>query len=484
MLSRQQIRDLCAACAGDAWWVEPGIPANRLANAREVWRQPPGDVIAFADATALRSGKEGLAVTPEGLVWEGGAYNQAGRCSYGWAELAGVPIRTCGRLLQIGSGALFTGAIPGDADPLVTCLRQLQQAARAAGAALAPAHVPEGRAFAAAGQPPAGAAELQSLLESLAGDWLHLAPNIPERKARNAREALRIPADEGLLALADTTVFRSGKDGLAIATRGIYWNNSFLHGGNENGRLTWEALARTRVMLASGLVMLGGNDWIKPDSGKDAETERLVLGVQWWARARMGPEQRQAALAAAGEQEPQLVLAPVLDDDPRWHLAVDGQSFGPYDTTRIGLMAAAGQVDPDTAHAWTEGMPAWMPLRQVPQLAAVLPSAPPPAPVAPPAPAPAPGTAPSADPHPTLRPATEQARIDVNHAPLEDLLLLPGVDRARAERIVQERAARGGFGDADQLGQALGLRPHQLARMKGMATFGRVAAARGRLVDF
>jgi DNA uptake protein ComE-like DNA-binding protein len=470
MLTRQQVRDVCAAFASQGWWVEGDIPAKRLENAREHWRQPPqGDVIAFLDSTLLGSGKDGLAVTDEGIGWESGA-NSTPRCSYGWRELAGVPIRVCGRLLQIGSGALNTAGQAMDAGYLATCLRQLQQLALDAGAPRAPAHVPEGRSFPAAGQPPAGGEALQSLLEALAGDWLHVAPEIPARKERNARERMRIPPEELVLALADTTVFRSGKDGVVVAARGIYWRNSAVDGGNENGRLTWEALARTRVALAAGLVMLGEQDWVKPDVGHAEDTERLLLGVQWWARARMPPEQRQAALAAAGEAEPAMVVP--ASDEPRWHLAVDGQRFGPYDTTHIGLMAAAGQVNADTAYAWAEGMAAWTPLRQVPELAAVLPVAPPP--VVPAAPTPV-----------QAAPAAEAGeRVDINSAPVDDLLALPGMTRARAELLVKERGARGGFRDVEQVGQLLGLQPHQVERMRGMVIFGRAATPRGRLVDF
>jgi DNA uptake protein ComE-like DNA-binding protein len=73
--------------------------------------------------------------------------------------------------------------------------------------------------------------------------------------------------------------------------------------------------------------------------------------------------------------------------------------------------------------------------------------------------------------------------VDVNNAPLEDLLALPGMTRARAERVVQERGARGGFTDVDQLGQLLGLQPHQVQRLRPRVTFGRVAP-RARMVDF
>lgn len=476
MLARQQIQGVCAAYTSPGWWVGAAIPPKRLANAREHWRQPPeGDVIAFLDATLLGSGKEGLAVTEAGIVWEAGS-DSVPRCSYDWREFASVPIRQNGKNLQIGNGSLFTGAMAMKAADLERCLRQLQRAALDAGAPRAPAHVPEGHVFPAAGQPPAGAEALQALLEELAGDWLHVTPDIPARKERNARERMSIPADEMVLALADATVFRSGKEGVVVAARGIYWRNSAIDGGNENGRLTWEALARARVALSDGRVILGEKDWVKPDVGQAQNTERLLLGVQWWARARMPHEQRQAVLAAAGEQEPEFVFAPV-SDDPRWHLAVDGQSFGPYDTTRIGLMAAAGQVNADTAYAWTEGMAAWIPLRQVPELAAVLPGVSPPA-------APPPPPAPVAPERKAARPVVQAAEpIDVNNAPVEDLLALPGMTRAYAELLVQERATRGGFRDADQIGQLLRLQPHQVARMRGAVTFGRVAA-RGRLVDF
>lgn len=475
MLTRQQIQDVCAAVTSPGWWVGATIPPKRLANAREHWRQPPeADVIAFMDATLLGSGKEGLAVTVDGIVWESGS-NSVPRCSYDWREFASVPIRQNGKYLQIGNGSLFTGASAMEAEYLERCLRQLQRVAVEAGAPRASAHVPEGHAFPAAGQSPAGAEELQSLLEEMEGDWLDVTPDIPARKERNARERMNIPADEAVLALSDTTVFRSGKEGVVVAARGIYWRNSAIDGGNENGRLTWEALARRRVALSAGRVILGERDWVKSDVGRAENTERLLLAVQWWARARMPYEQRQAALAAAGEQEPEFVFAPV-SDEPRWHLAVDGQSFGPYDTPRIGLMAAAGQVNADTAYAWTEGMAAWTPLRQVPELAAVLPGASPS--VAPPPPAPA------APARKAARPAVQAAEpIDVNNAPVEDLLALPGMTRARAELLVQERATRGGFRDADQIGQLLRLQPHQVARMRGLVTFGRVAA-RGRLVDF
>lgn len=482
MLSREQILDVCAGYAATDWWVHRSIPVDRLDNARETWRRPPhGDVIAFADSTTMGSGKEGLAVLADGIVWHSGAASKE-RCEYTWSELATVPIRTAGHLLQIGRGALNTAGLGMKRADLAACLRALQQMAIAAGAPLATAFTPDGGPFPASGEAFDDADELRALLETLGGDWLFAAPNVPPRKERGAREDMGIPADESVLALADATVFGSGRDGLVVGTRGIYWRNAIV-GGSDNGRMPWEALARARVMRATDLTILNEQDWVNPPATHGDDVERLLLHLQWWARARMSPAERAAALAAAGEAEPGVHVAarhPAASTsrtgttmpNAMWHLAIQGQQYGPYEADMVGIMAMSGQIDPDACHAWTEGMPGWLPLRQVPALAALV--GPPPVPA---------GYAPAVSPAPSQAAASAEQPVDVNNAPLEDLLALPGMTRARAERVVQERGTRGGFTDVDQLGQLLGLQPHQVQRLRPRVTFGRVAP-RARMVDF
>ena len=50
--------------------------------------------------------------------------------------------------------------------------------------------MPEGFAFPAAGQPPAGADELKRLVDELAGTWMQVAPDVNRKKERNARESM------------------------------------------------------------------------------------------------------------------------------------------------------------------------------------------------------------------------------------------------------------------------------------------------------
>lgn len=156
-----------------------------------------------------------------------------------------------------------------------------------------------------------------------------------------------------------------------------------------------------------------------------------------------------------------------MNDEARWFLALNGQQFGPYPRSMVGEMIAAGQVRPDACHAWAEGMPGWLPLTQVPELAPL--AAPPASTIAPP---------------PPVAPPAEQERVDVNTAEADDLLVLPGMTLALAARLVHERQVRGGFRDVEQVGQALRLQPHQVERIRDRVTFGRIAASSARVVDF
>ncbi len=56
------------------------------------------------------------------------------------------------------------------------------------------------------------------------GDDFLVYHSIPADKQKNARETYRIPKNEEIYGLIDTTVWGSAKEGLAFCTSGIYWN--------------------------------------------------------------------------------------------------------------------------------------------------------------------------------------------------------------------------------------------------------------------
>jgi hypothetical protein len=79
----------------------------------------------------------------------------------------------------------------------------------------------------------------------------------------------------------------------------------------------------------------------------------------------------------ASSQHPQ---PPPPPPAPSWHIAVDGQTQGPFTPEQIAGGVAAGQVRGDTL-VWTAGMANWLAANQVPSLAALFQPAPPPLPV-------------------------------------------------------------------------------------------------------
>ena len=73
-------------------------------------------------------------------------------------------------------------------------------------------------------------------------DAFYTADTAPEKKIINARAAFPVPPDEYIFALTDTTLFGSGKTGLAITKRGLRWVNGSSTKTNIRA-LTWEEIA-------------------------------------------------------------------------------------------------------------------------------------------------------------------------------------------------------------------------------------------------
>jgi hypothetical protein len=65
--------------------------------------------------------------------------------------------------------------------------------------------------------------------------------------------------------------------------------------------------------------------------------------------------------------------------------------------------------------------------------------------------------------------------VDVNAAPADELGRLPGLSPSRVATALELRQRQGGFPDVEAFGVAIGLQPHEIVRLRGRATAGRVA---------
>ena len=107
----------------------------------------------------------------------------------------------------------------------------------------------------------------------------------------------------------------------------------------------------------------------------------------------------------------------------------------------------------------------------------------------PPPPPPAPDLATDLEAHAAhlyQPPAAPRATTDVNTAPEGELAALPGVGPILAKRAIDLRSQHGGFTSIDAFGDALGLKPHTLERLRPHLTASapKPQQRTGRRVDY
>ncbi|HKT02945.1 MAG TPA: DUF4339 domain-containing protein, partial [Rugosimonospora sp.] len=70
---------------------------------------------------------------------------------------------------------------------------------------------------------------------------------------------------------------------------------------------------------------------------------------------------------------------PPLPAAAQWYIAVNNQQQGPYDAGALAAQVAGGALTPATL-VWKAGLPQWTPAAQVPELASLFATTPPPLP--------------------------------------------------------------------------------------------------------
>lgn len=322
---------------------------------------------------------------------------------------------------------------------------------------------------------------------------------IPANKLINARKSLRIPSREQVLALINCTVFGSAKDAIAIASSGIYAKNTDSLGPQY---FSWKDLSE--VTIVSSQQRLSAMD-VTFSNGRTLNCNGQAMGVNDGIVPLLNDILN--ALKAADES---------LD----WFVVVDGAQQGPYSKKALKQMVSDGVIVPTAASAWKDGMATWTPMQDVAELAVQPKQGPAPPPFVAPQPGtatppPFPGSEATQQPYsqtPGWAPGPQAAApaapgmatgntqgggaqtggplLDVNSADVDSLLLLPGMTLAHARSIEKERRLRLGFTKVEEVGEFLGLQPHQVERLRPMVSFaaysatGGATAAGGRLIDF
>ncbi|MBN1319563.1 MAG: DUF4339 domain-containing protein [Thermoleophilia bacterium] len=356
--------------------------------------------------------------------------------------------------------------------------------------------------------------QLRSICRKYAGmQDFYSGGDIPANKLINARKSLKIPGREDVFALINCTVFGSAKDAIVIASSGIFAKNNDMVGAQY---FSWKDLSE--LSIVGSQERLSASEVTFSD-GRSINCTGQMMGV---------------AKGIVPLLNDLLVVLKAADESLDWFVVVDGVQQGPYSRKTLKQMVMDGVIVPAAASVWRDGMSSWAPMQDVAELA-VQPRGPVPPPFVPPQqaaptppPWPGPGvaqgaqaqasfqagaqasstTAPPAFGTATTVPAqTAGAQsaggqtpglhaggqtgelVDLNSAHVDELVLLPAMTLAHARAIEKERSVRLGFTRVEEVGEFLGLQPHQVEQLRPLIAFavysaGGGAAAGKRLIDF
>lgn len=314
------------------------------------------------------------------------------------------------------------------------------------------------------------------------GSW-YVGEVIPEKKLRNVIDEFPIPPEEEIIAVVDCTIFGSCKIGLAICSGGLFLNNDWT-GKVRKGYLTWydfiqaeiRADGKYNVEVTPTFIIGMSGSLLKPD-----ELIKILEHIQGYATKAL----REGIL----EEQPMVDLStivPNLSADSMWMLGIEGEKYGPYTTEIVKDMIKGGQVVPDHTYVWKEGMAQWEILSSIPDFVQGHTTMP---------------------PLPTVHKRESSAlnenenisdlgqehpiinnneQIELNNASLQELLLLPGIDLKTAQNFIEERTARNGFGDFNEVRASLNLQPHFFDQILKRTTLKPLSTIKGsgRVIDF
>ncbi|NCR37008.1 MAG: DUF4339 domain-containing protein [Microcystis aeruginosa S11-01] len=161
--------------------------------------------------------------------------------------------------------------------------------------------------------------------------------------------------------------------------------------------------------------------------------------------------------------------------EKNYSLRVSGETYGPYDLDTVRHLLTTRQINPNGCLFWKPGMIEWSSITEIPQLRELIPP---------------PTQNNRQEPMETIAKKQEKPdlpqqektvdgqfkseladveAIDLNNAPLEDLLLLPNMTINKAENLIRERELRLGFSSIEEVAEFLRLQPHLVTKLKAKA---------------
>lgn len=313
-----------------------------------------------------------------------------------------------------------------------------------------------------------------------------VAEDIDAAVQLKARKHLKVPATSRLVAVLDSTVYKTLEYGLALCDDGIFWTNP-PSTRTRRSSFRWDdyvplRIARSDLLSATlGMNVDFGEGSVYSNAASDFPTQVLIelLQVIQFGVCRFTPAAGLQAEEATGQRQA----------GGGWSLSLNGVVVGPFDVTVIHALISAADLDPEITLAWKEGMTQWERVAQIKRLLPRERAAPPPLP----------GTAVGSTgvkaesrrgAGRTKRLPSMATQVDVNIASRDELLTLPFMTAARAKAIEKQRVEQQGLSSVEEIGKLCSLKPHEVEALRHRTVFRLSAPTKAgtsigkRVVDF
>lgn len=232
----------------DAVFYAPGIPEDKLTNARRVHEAhlPEAEqVLVLYDNTLFGSAEDGFLITPDRLCWKN-FWEHPRQIPWGDIDPATIKPES-GQVGVAGGHVLMSADVVAGAAMFLTAM-----ASRVDPTETSPYR--SGSLVDIAVDAPISTTRVVALSRAQVGevDGLYFYPSIPPAKLANARatHALHLPEDEVVAVLFDDTVFGGAKDGFLLTKRRLYWKNFTAHAQS----ISWGEIDADEIAPGKGCV--------------------------------------------------------------------------------------------------------------------------------------------------------------------------------------------------------------------------------------
>lgn len=217
--------------------------------------------------------------------------------------------------------------------------------------------------------------------------------NIPSSKASVIKNYLEINEDPILF--YDSTLFSSGKNGLAVCESGIYWKDMMV----PAKYISWKSMRSLKISQNNATIRFGEDlsvGTLRSDTDQlftMLSTIRVGAKIDNFFQKTTGflgfldkaatylseldtsskntePEKLGISSSQVAVQPTKIIEAPPIQsvsEPVLWTIACKGSTFGPYSVAEAKSWLLSNKEMKDKIFLWKKGMPSWEPIENIPE---------------------------------------------------------------------------------------------------------------------